>query len=137
MDKRLKKRFKREHRKKSGRSFSQPSDGDIRLVYRPRTEEERQRVLQRSQEIVGRPFVRLPGSPDQESVIFRCLDGTPISVANIEMVMNDAWTVDYCYGQGMYEKHNGVGAAASRTLEVLVEARKLYGCHESDLHGRV
>lgn len=88
MDKRAHKRWKREHAK---RSKPKP---EIELVYRPKTEEEARRRAERAKSLVGVPFIHLPGSQEQDKILFTTTTGFPVKVSDVEMVYNDAKLMD-------------------------------------------
>jgi hypothetical protein len=84
--KRLKKRFSREHRNKAGR---------VEVVYRAKNHAEGTRRVNRAERLVGTPFLRLPGEPDQEAVLFHTNTSKhPVKVSDVEMVFNDAVLMD-------------------------------------------
>jgi len=90
MDKRAKKRWSREHRKK----VKTPDGGEVQLVYRPKTPEEAQRRADRANKLVGTPFVPLPGVTDHKAILFNCEDGAPVPAEAVEMVFNDCLLMD-------------------------------------------
>lgn len=68
-------------------------DGGWRLVYRPKNPEERQRRHDRGQALLGTPFVRMPGAPPADQVLFE-LAGHQVKVSDVEMVFNDCLLMD-------------------------------------------
>lgn len=85
--------------------------------------------------LVGTPFAHLPGEPAQHSIVGRSSDGTRITVEQVEMVMNDAWSIDSCHGVGTYAAlDTGSDPENIRQREALALAVELYGCQPIDLH---
>lgn len=118
MDKRTRKRWEREHNKRTSpkppatpathiqhtapggvrsdtvSDFAGPGD-DVEIVYRPKTDEERRRRVDRCNQLVGTPFLSLPpGVTDYKAIVFTATDGTPIKAEDVEMVFNDALLMD-------------------------------------------
>ena len=108
-DKRRDKRFKREHRERTKKAMnpcdvlsidraglSVEAENGYRVVYRPKTEAEVQRRVDRAQALVkgNAPFLRLPGTPDPKTILFTSTNGTPVPVEAVEMVFNDALLMD-------------------------------------------
>jgi hypothetical protein len=89
-EERRRKRWNREHRKK----VKTPDGGEFQLVYRPKTEAERQRRADRANALVGTPFVSLPGVTDHKATLFTTKDGTPVPAEAVEMVFNDCLLMD-------------------------------------------
>jgi hypothetical protein len=109
------KRWRREHRKKRGlgvqsvepsgvgvRSIEKFADGgQVRVVYRCKSPEERARRVARAQALAGTPFLLCPGlSRVDGAVAFVASDGTPVKVADVEMVYNDMLLMDAISDQG-------------------------------------
>lgn len=71
-----------------------------KLVYRPKTQEERERREARTKAYMGTPYVQLQGKPPQHKVLFSS-EGRKIRVMDVEMVHNDARMMDHIsdYGQ--------------------------------------
>ncbi len=67
----------------------------IRVVYSPKTHEERMRRVKRAEALVGTPFVRMPGDiPDHKVLFITTFGGQKIRRAEVEMVFNDALLSD-------------------------------------------
>jgi hypothetical protein len=67
----------------------------VRIVYRPKTEEEALRRCARAQSLLGTPVVFLaPAQANRKATAFVANDGTPVSVEAVEMVFNDALLMD-------------------------------------------
>lgn len=96
-----------------------------RLVYRPKTEEERKRILERGEKLIGTPFQNLPGNPDSHVVLGE-FDGHKIRVKDVEMVWNDRFLIDAVYGpEGeFYDAKIEPGTFQYFVLEL---AKKMYG----------
>ncbi len=72
---------------------------DVQIVYRPKTEAERQRRVDRAESLTGTPFISMPGfaesRQDHETLFaFTTSKGTNVTVADVEMVFNDALLTD-------------------------------------------
>ena len=96
-DKRKDKRWKREHGKRTKQTIPKVTDASGQqwgLIYRPKTEEERNRRVARANALVGTPFVKLPGVTDHKSIIFTSKNGTGVSAEDVEMVFNDCLLMD-------------------------------------------
>ena len=65
----------------------------VRVVYRPKTKNEAIRRANRTEALIGTPFVCLPGNPPDHKVLFICQD-QKIRVSDVEMVFNDALLSD-------------------------------------------
>lgn len=90
-----------------------------------------------AESLAGTPFKRLSGNLPDHKILGRSSDGQRITVAVVEMVMNDAWMIDSCHGAGTYESSNsGNDPVSVRTREAFELAVKLYGCQPLDLHER-
>jgi len=63
------------------------------IVYRPKTEAEAQRRVERSKCLQGLPFLHLPDNPPQHRILFE-FHGVKVRVSNVEMVFNDALLMD-------------------------------------------
>lgn len=68
------------------------ADG-VRIIYRPKTEEEGKRRCDRAMLLRGTPFVRLPGALPGDPVLFE-VDGHGVKVSDVEMVFNDCLLMD-------------------------------------------
>lgn len=66
----------------------------VRLVYRPKDDAERARIIERIKQMIGSPFIQLPGKPSQHKVLFVSTCGKKIRVEHVEMVYNDAALCD-------------------------------------------
>lgn len=95
----------------------------IEIVSRPASEEEGSRIVARAQELVDikAPFRCLPGNPPDHKIIAECADGFKVRAIVAETVYNDWLFIDYCCGEGHYEKRSD-----ARIREILQIARKLY-----------
>ena len=70
-------------------------DDKIRVVYSPKTDQERRRRCARMDALVGTPFVRMPGDVPEHKVLFITkFGGQKIRRATVEMVFNDALLSD-------------------------------------------
>lgn len=85
--KRRRKRFNREHCKRDSK------DG-IRVVYRCKTQEEANRRVNRTNKLIGTPFINLPGIVDHKAILFITKKGTPVQAEVVEMVFNDCLLMD-------------------------------------------
>lgn len=85
-----------------------------------------------AESLIGIPYKHLPGNPAQHKVMGRCSDGSPITVSDLEMTMNDAWSIDSCHGIGTYAAITQENDHFNH--EALPVAIKLYGCQPIDLH---
>lgn len=117
------KRWLREHREKSlNRKLAGTG---IQVVDTPRDKAEGLRRAERADKLLGTPFVRLPGEPQQDQIQFTATDGTPVPTEAVEMVFNDMLLMDAIVGWGeygpLYEAR-----CEGRQLEVLQFARKAY-----------
>ena len=77
-----------------------PQNGELRIVYRPKSEHEARRRVARAYELVGNSFQHIPGNPNPKSVAFVADDGTKIRVEVLEMIFNDAVLCDYVSDYG-------------------------------------
>lgn len=91
----------------------------------PPSEEEGKRRTERANQLIGQPFVHLPGKPPQHKVLAD-IDGLKIRVETVEMVWNDKNFIDYVCGEGHYRKDLEQESNASQ-LKVLDLAESLYG----------
>lgn len=66
----------------------------MRVIYRPKSDEEARRRVERAELLVGTPFIPLPGNPPQHRVLFMASGGEKIRVEHVEMVWNDALLMD-------------------------------------------
>lgn len=66
----------------------------VQLVYRPKDDAERARIIQRTKQMVGSPFIKLPSEPPQHKVLFISKCGNKIKVEHVEIVYNDAMLCD-------------------------------------------
>jgi hypothetical protein len=94
-DKRREKRYKREHRARTNLAGAALETGpEVRLIYRPKDQAEVKRRMDRAQNLVGTPFITLPNITDRNAALFRTKQGTPVSIADAEMVFNDSLLMD-------------------------------------------
>jgi hypothetical protein len=99
---------------------------NVEIVSRPATDAEGEERVRRANEAQGLPFRDLPGHPPEHKIVGELADGFKVRAIHAETVFNDQWFIDYCCGEGHYEK-----TADARTLQVLALARKLYAAGES------
>lgn len=83
------KRFKPEH----------TGPGGVRVVYRSKSEEEAKRRAAKAMNLVGTPFLCLPGHERTDAaahaaIAFTSSNGTPVPLEAVEMVFNDALLMD-------------------------------------------
>lgn len=81
------------------RTLRMPPD-QLRVVYRCKNDDERARRCKRMDELVGKPFIELPNSPDKHKVLFVSKDGYKVRVNEVEMVYNDMVLMDYVSNYG-------------------------------------
>lgn len=73
--------------------------GTVRVVYRPKDENEAKRRVNRMEALMGTPFIRLPNCSDHK-VLMVTSDGYKVRRDTIEMVYNDALLMDAGGGWG-------------------------------------
>ncbi len=66
----------------------------VQVVYRCKDDDEARRRVERANQMVGSPFIQLPGEPPQHKVLFISKCGNKIKVEHVEMVYNDAMLCD-------------------------------------------
>ena len=69
----------------------------VRVVYSPKSNEEAERRVKRTEGLIGTPFVCLPGNPPDHKVLFITSSGghtVTVRVKDVEMVYNDALLAD-------------------------------------------
>lgn len=66
----------------------------IRVVHRPRDAAERARIIERTKQLIGTPFIQLPGNPPDHQVLFISTCGRKIRVKHVEQVYNDMLLCD-------------------------------------------
>lgn len=88
---------------------------------RPKSEEERQRVMERTKQYISTPFQDLPGHPPTDKVVGILPDGFKVRTFHAETVYNDWLMIDFVYGDGHYEKYG-----SPRECEILALAKSLY-----------
>jgi hypothetical protein len=90
----------------------------------PLSPEEVARRKQRCTDLLGEPFERLPGNTGSaldHRILAELSDGSKVPGHVIEMVFNDARTVDFICGEGHYEQ-----VMPELEREILSIARNLY-----------
>lgn len=89
------------------------------------TREEQFRRHTRAEKTIGEPFRRLPGDVPPHKIVGELANGGKVPVEAVEMVWNDAHTIDAICGQGHYER-----VMPNIEREILAMARKLYEAAE-------
>ena len=74
------------------------------------------------EDLVGLPFLLLPGKPPEHKVVGNTTSGLKVRVCHVQMVFNDAILLDSVHGNGEYIKN-----ITSNELDVLYIAQQLYG----------